>query len=481
MDASSTDSGVVLPPDEEREAAIALAILRGSVESRCRQAPVAFLAMLLNAIASVLLIGRGIHLVAVSVWLSTTTILMLLRYRIAVLARRELDGPHEAVLRFDAHFRLASITSQTVTGAGIWIVFGNDHVVAAYMMTVLISLYGVGAMTNLAHDYRSLRLTLPLLMGQIVLFWLLAGGEGYALAVIVTGLTVMMMSGGRRSQGIFDSSIRIRYEKDELLLELDEERRTALDALRQAEEANRSKTFFMAAASHDLRQPLYAANLLNNALAMHPLPPPAQRLVEQQGKALASAGALFDDLLDLSRFESGSILPAIGVVNLGELMQQIEAEFRPQCAEKGLMLTVDAAPCAVVSDYDLLARLVRNLMSNAVRYTEQGHILLHLARDDGHACLEVADTGRGIASEDHDRIFDAFQQGSPAREPGGRGVGLGLAIVRYIARLLHHALELESAPGKGTRVRLRLPLAPARAGATPTDAATATPFPGRAG
>ena len=80
MDASSTDSGVVLPPDEQREAAIALAILRGSVESRCRQAPVAFLAMLLNAIASVLLIGRGIHLVAVSVWLSTTTILMLLRY-----------------------------------------------------------------------------------------------------------------------------------------------------------------------------------------------------------------------------------------------------------------------------------------------------------------------------------------------------------------------------------------------------------------
>jgi len=460
MDASSTDSGVVLPPDEEREAAIALAILRGSVESRCRQAPVAFLAMLLNAIASVLLIGRGIHLVAVSVWLSTTTILMLLRYRIAVLARRELDGPHEAVLRFDAYFRLASITSQTVTGAGIWIVFGNDHVVAAYMMTVLISLYGVGAMTNLAHDYRSLRLTLPLLMGQIVLFWLLAGGEGYALAVIVTGLTVMMMSGGRRSQGIFDSSIRIRYEKDELLLELDEERRTALDAL---------------------RQPLYAANLLNNALAMHPLPPPAQRLVEQQGKALASAGALFDDLLDLSRFESGSILPAIGVVNLGELMQQIEAEFRPQCAEKGLMLTVDAAPCAVVSDYDLLARLVRNLMSNAVRYTEQGRILLRLTRDDGHACLEVADTGRGIATEDHGRIFEAFQQGFHAREPGGRGVGLGLAIVRYIATLLDHPLELDSAPGKGTRVRLRLPLAPAPADVPRADAATAAPVPGHAG
>lgn len=465
--------------DSQRDAAIALALLRGSVHSRSRQAPVALLGMALNTIVGVLLIGRGIHPTGVALWLTTTTVLLSLRYRVALLARRDLGGPRDALARHDRHFRRLSITTQAVTGAGIWIVLDRHDAAASYMMTLLICLYGVGSMINLSHDLRSLRLSLPLLMGQLVLFWLLQGGEGIAIAVILGGLTVLMLSAGQGSQQIFDESIRIRFEKDDLVQQRDREKRTALAALQQAEEASHSRAFFMAAASHDLRQPLYAANLLNHALSMHPLPPPAQRLVEQQGKALASASALFDDLLDLTRFEAGTITPAIGTVNLGELVSQIEAEFRPQCATRGLELRVDVAPCAVTSDYDLLARMIRNLMSNAVRYTEQGHIRLRLTPREGRAVLEVADTGPGIAAADRAKMFTAFPQLPPPRPVQERGAGLGLAIVRHIARLLGHELELDSAPAEGTRIRILMPFAEQIPGAR-NAAATAAPDPAHA-
>ncbi len=466
--------------DSRRDGAITLALLRGSVQSRCRQAPSAFLGMALNTIASVLLIGRGIHPAGIAIWLTASTVLLSLRYRVALLARRELDGPQETLARHDRRFRQLSITTHIVTGAGIWIVLNRHDAAASYMMTLLICLYGVGGMINLSHDLRSLRLSLPLLMGQVVLFWLLQGGEGIAIAVILAGLTLMMLSAGQGSQQAFDDSIRIRFEKDDLILQRDHEKRTALAALQRAEEASRSRTFFMAAASHDLRQPLYAANLLNHALSMHALPPPAQRLVEQQGKALASASALFDDLLDLTRFEAGTITPAIGTVNLSELVQQIEAEFRPQCETRSLALDVEASPCAVTSDYDLLARMIRNLMSNAVRYTERGRIQLRLTRPGGRACLEVADTGPGIAQADQAEIFKAFQQLPQPRPVHGQGAGLGLAIVRHIARLLGHELEFDSAPGRGTRVRILMPVAERPAG-TRAAPATAGPDPAHAG
>ena len=181
----------------DRETAIALEILRGSVQSRCRQAAVALVAMLLNTIFSVLLIARGIDLVGITIWLTTSTALLSLRYALAVRCRSILDGLPDPIARCDRRFRTLSIASQTITGAGIWIMLGDNDAVAAYMMTLLVCLYGAGTMINLSHDYRSLRLSLPLLTGQCVLFWLSEGGEGIALAVIITGMTVMMLSSGR--------------------------------------------------------------------------------------------------------------------------------------------------------------------------------------------------------------------------------------------------------------------------------------------
>jgi len=432
-------------------------VLRGSLRSRCGQAGTAFAAMVLNTVFCILLLGRGVSGALLAVWLVTSTGLLLVRYAVAMWARKSLGAQRPVLRRFDRQFRAISIASQAVTGAGIWIAWGVYDEVASYVMTLLVCLYGVGTMVNLAHDYRSFLASIPLLMGQPALFWVLHGVDGVAIAVILVGLCVLMIFSVRNSQRIFDSSIMIRFEKDDLLRQLEREKETAVGAQRQAEAANRSKTFFMAAASHDLRQPLYAASFLCDTLALHNLPPEVSRLLEQQSNALKVASAQFDNLLGLSRFESGTVLPTVRSVNLVEMFRQIEAEFAPVCAAKELGLTVEVGEPLALSDYDLLDRMVRNLVGNAVRYTQNGEVRISSQAEGEHIWLEVADTGPGIAAQDQARIFEEYVQlGNPQRTRD-KGVGLGLAIVRQIALLLGHEITVESTPGSGTRMRVRIP------------------------
>jgi signal transduction histidine kinase/CheY-like chemotaxis protein len=313
-------------------------------------------------------------------------------------------------------------------------------------------------MINLAHDYRSFRLTIPFLMVQPVLFWLLHGSTGIVIAVMLAGLTTLMISSVRAAQRVFDETIRIRFEKDELLRQLEREKETALRAQETAEVANRSKSFFMAAASHDLRQPLYAATILCDTLALHTLPPDAAKIVLQQRKALGTASGLFDNLLDLSRFESGTIEPRMAPVNLRELFREVEQEFAPQCAAKEIALKVEPPEAVVMSDYDLLDRLLRNLVSNAVRYTPEGEVRVHTRAGPEELEVIVEDTGLGIAAADQERVFKEFVQLHNPQRTRDRGVGLGLAIVRHIAVLLGHRLAIDSELGRGTRISIFLAL-----------------------
>ena len=249
-------------------------------------------------------------------------------------------------------------------------------------MTLLICFYATGTMINLSHDYRSMRLTIPVLMVQPTVYWLLTGLTGLAIAVILVGLTALMISSVRNSQRTFEESIRIRFEKDDLLVQLEREKETAVNALRQAEIANRSKSFFMAAASHDLRQPLYAGTLLCETLALHNLPPEAAELLKQQRKALAAAGGLFDNLLDLTKFESGSVAPTLSSVNLEDVVKEVESEYQALCRARGLTLDIGATAYCVRSDYDLLTRMVRNLVSNAAKYTASGGVRIYCGQED---------------------------------------------------------------------------------------------------
>jgi signal transduction histidine kinase/ActR/RegA family two-component response regulator len=456
-----------------RDKAIATAMLRASIRSRGQQAGMAFAAMILNTAFCVVLLGRGVDGTALAALLIAITALLLVRYIVATRASRALPAASHLELQgFDKQFRILSFASQTVTGALIWIVWGTHDEISAYVVTLLICLYAIGTMINLSADYRSFRSTIPLLMVQPTLFWLLAGVDGIAIAVILMGLTVLMISSVRNSQHTFEDSVRIRFEKDDLLLQVEREKETALSALQQAEAANRSKSFFMAAASHDLRQPLYAATILCDTLGLHKLPPEATQLLTQQGKALKAASGLFDTLLDLTKFESGAVVPTFAPVNVRELLKEIEAEFSALCRAKDLTLTVVPTDYLAWSDYDLLDRMMRNLVSNAVRYTASGGIRVECTRVDDGLVLAVEDTGIGIAPEDQARIFNEFVQIDNPQRSRDRGAGLGLAIVRHISRLLGCEVTVQSSRGRGTRMAVRVPMVAGALGIVRQDAAS---------
>lgn len=227
----------------------------------------------------------------------------------------------------------------------------------------------------------------------------------------------------------------------------------------QAEQANVSKTKFLAAASHDLMQPLNAAKLFTAALSERgELGEKGTALAVGVASALDSIDGLLHTLFEISKLDAGVMVPEITSVPVGPLLVQLEREYRPQIEKSGLELHVVPCRATVRSDARLLTRVLWNFLSNAIRYTEQGRILLGCRHHGTTLCIEVWDTGLGIPQDRLDEIFQEFKQvGAPGRGRD-KGLGLGLAIVHRMARLLGHRLEVRSRLGKGSAFAIHLPL-----------------------
>jgi len=225
----------------------------------------------------------------------------------------------------------------------------------------------------------------------------------------------------------------------------------------QARQATNTSTRFFAAASHDLRQPLHAISLY--------LPLLLKRVDDRDGREMLKAiqnscdamRNLLDSLLDISRLDAGEIAPRTGPVPLLDLFDQLGMEFAPRAAAKGLEMRVVPADYWVQSDAALLTRMLRSLLTNAIGYTESGKILLGARRVGDEIRIEVRDTGIGIAKEKLERIFEDFYQADDPELDRGRGLGLGLAIVDRLARLLKHDLSVRSARGKGSVFGVTMP------------------------
>lgn len=229
------------------------------------------------------------------------------------------------------------------------------------------------------------------------------------------------------------------------------------DALAAAERANASRTRFVAAASHDLLQPLSAAKLYLSSVA-EDLPDPLHReIVGKAQNALASVQAIIEALLDISKLESGRASADIGPVELGDLLAQLRDEFAPAAALKGLRLTVVPSSLRVRSDPGYLRRILQNLIGNAVRYTDRGRVLVGVRRGGATARLVVSDTGPGIPESEQDNVFREFHR-LGRRASASEGLGLGLAIVDRACAMLGHPLALASAPGRGTTFTVTVPL-----------------------
>ncbi len=249
------------------------------------------------------------------------------------------------------------------------------------------------------------------------------------------------------------------YEAKELLEQRVASRTMELaDALNEAERANASKSRFVAAASHDLLQPLSAAKLYVASLGSGLHSEDAQAVAAKAESALNSVEHILEALLDISKLDSGRARVHLSPVPLGQLFSQIEDAFRPVAQAKGLDLRFVGTGSVVTSDASYLRRILQNLLSNAIRYTETGKVLVGVRRRKKTVSLEVWDTGIGIAPHHRDTVFQEFQR-LHSDASAAEGMGLGLAIVERACGLLRHPIHLQSEVGKGSGFSVEIPLA----------------------
>lgn len=289
----------------------------------------------------------------------------------------------------------------------------------------------------------------PILLGlglQLLLF----GGPQAAFGVVFTALLWLTLGmAGLRFARTLHNDMSTRLLNEQLLHELDVKRL-------QAEAANAAKSRFFAAASHDLRQPLQAMHLYLSVLQGGRHDPQTVARLEE---CLSSLDRLLDVVLDLSRLDSGQVLPRPRPFAVQPLLERLAGTYEASARQKGLQLRVRPTAAWAFSDPALLERVLANLLTNAIRYTERGGVLLGVRRAANGLRLEVVDTGMGIPKEARESIFEEFVQlGNPERDPS-KGYGLGLSTVRRIAALLDHAIELRSRVGRGSVFSLCLPAA----------------------
>ena len=225
-----------------------------------------------------------------------------------------------------------------------------------------------------------------------------------------------------------------------------------------AESANRAKSGFLAAASHDLRQPLQTLNLLQRALKPHIADDEARTLVAGIGRSVDVMNGILNSLLDINQLEAGTLRPSMSAFPVNDVFDSVAADFVETIKEKGLEWRLVRSGVAVHSDRRMLEDMIRNLLSNSVRYTDRGRILLGCRRAGDKVRIEVWDSGVGIVGEHIPRIFEEYYQGQDSAKLGG-GFGLGLAIVQRLAKVLDHHVDVRSTPGKGSGFSIELPLA----------------------
>jgi CheY-like chemotaxis protein len=219
--------------------------------------------------------------------------------------------------------------------------------------------------------------------------------------------------------------------------------------------ADQAKSSFLSAASHDLRQPLQTLRFLNAALKPHLANEEGRNLVDEVARSLDTMSSMLSSLLDVNRLEAGNLRPSKGDFAINEVFDSLTADFSDSVVDKGLRWRVVRSSLLVRSDKRMLETMIRNLLSNALRYTDRGRILLGCRRAGDKVRIEVWDSGIGITPDQMPHIFQEYYQGVPEAKRGG--FGLGLAIVRRLGEMLDHPIGVRSIPGKGSLISIEVP------------------------
>jgi signal transduction histidine kinase/ActR/RegA family two-component response regulator len=331
----------------------------------------------------------------------------------------------------------------------------------------------VGAVTSLA-GYMPVYLAyvLPILI-PLTAVWVVIGADGgwvegsMAAWVALSGVFCVARAGD--AFRAFRDGFRIRAEQAELNRQLQR-------ALEQTEAASRAKTRFLASASHDLRQPIHTVSLFGAALTMRPLDPQTREIAQHLNTALQILASQLDALLDISKLDAKVVRVDPVPLKLPDVLARLCKEFEPSVRAKGLALEFSCAETGFVeTDQLLFERVIRNLLDNAVKYTDRGSIRVDVGRRGANFEITIEDTGRGIPKSEHGRVFEEFYQLDNPERDRSRGLGLGLSIVQRLTGLLQIHMGMDSAPGCGTRFRLHLPVAQPRPDAARTPFISQTP------
>jgi two-component system, sensor histidine kinase len=248
----------------------------------------------------------------------------------------------------------------------------------------------------------------------------------------------------------FEESVRLRFENEDLIARLRDEKSVA-------EEASSAKSRFLAAASHDLRQPVHALSLFVAALRPRVTDIEARRMLDHIDSSVQAMGGLFNGLLDISRLDAGVVEVNTQAFAIQPLLERICRDYAADAAAKNVELRLKPTKAAAFSDPLLVERIVRNIVANAIAYTDSGRVIVGSRRRGKSIVVQVWDTGRGIPESEQAHIFQEFYQVENPERDRSRGVGLGLAIVKRLTVLLGHPLTMRSQPGRGSVFMLELP------------------------
>jgi signal transduction histidine kinase len=387
------------------------------------------------------------------VWVAIIALGLLLRMGVMRIYSEKINSlDYPELLKFKQSLFFCSLIIQTAVGAGVWFLGAEATPLMKLSMTAAICFYGVAILTTLSNDYHVYLYSSTLLLIQPAIFWLLQGLQFYWVSVLMICAIVISLKVVSAISKNFAESINIRFEQNTTMAKLTK-------ALEKAEKAIEDKAFFLASASHDLRQPLFAVNMINETLQLHDLSDSAIRLLKIQGQSIDAMNYMFNNLLDISHFDSQKVTTVLKDFDMHDLLLTMKEEFSTIAVEKGLQIRFDIPNVIVHSDFDLVARVLRNLISNAIRYTPSGEVVASARVVHKELLISVYDTGRGIAEADHERVFHAFVQLDAMPGVVKAGIGVGLAIVKHIDDLLGLRLKMKSVPGVGTTVSFCLPTA----------------------
>lgn len=403
-------------------------------------------------------------------WLALGAALWLLRLTHYLRYSRQQDAEGAALRVWRRSWMALVLCQGALWGVAVWLFWGLGTQYHMVSLILIVYAYCVASVQLLATQSRVFLAFISLVLMPTIVRIASDSTQPWHLQLagilsLMFCITVLM---ARTYGSALGQAITLKARTDELAAHLrtemavtEDARRLAEEARRTAEAANRAKTQFFAAASHDLRQPLHAMGLFAEALRQRSHDPEVASLVNSINESVDALEGLFSELLDITRIDTGGVDVDPAPVRMRELFARLRLHFEPVAFEKGLMLSFRGEAQVAHADPVLLERVLRNLVSNAIRYTDDGGVLVSCRARAGKLLVQVWDSGIGIHAASLPRIWDEFfqaQSNRPLQAHQRKGLGLGLAIVKRLASLMEVPISVRSRPGHGTVFSLLVPV-----------------------